>query len=400
MSERLIGRCDCGRRMDLLDHSEWCPCEYCHPGGRHGSAPTGASSPSAGAPTLRWVPTPRHPPEASRVRQASPGIWDEAGAGLEDRPRLPERKEGRLVTSADWLERRRALITATDIPAILGLSPYRSEGDVARDKLGLAPESPPSVPMRVGSALEPLVAALWSEATGRPVERWGELVVSEAIPWAGATPDYRSGDCIVECKASTARRWSDGLPQDVEAQVRWQLGVTGLAKAEVAALVGYDLRIYPVEHDPALFGQLVIVADDFRRRLEAGGPFAETAASIDRAHPVAADIEFVPDATFEGWAQALLDARRRAEEIASQIEALETRIKQAMGPASLARGDGWRITWRNVRDREQTDWAAVAREALERLPEDERDALIRRYTSVRSGGRRFVIRGGRDGDED
>lgn len=57
MSERLPGRCDCGHRTYLLDHSEWCPCEDCHPGGRlYREDASGASGDRRARRTLRRAP--------------------------------------------------------------------------------------------------------------------------------------------------------------------------------------------------------------------------------------------------------------------------------------------------------------------------------------------------------
>jgi predicted phage-related endonuclease len=47
----------------------------------------------------------------------------------------------------EWLEARRSLVTATDIPVLLGLSPYKCEADLADEKAGKAQE-PPSLRMR------------------------------------------------------------------------------------------------------------------------------------------------------------------------------------------------------------------------------------------------------------
>jgi putative phage-type endonuclease len=300
----------------------------------------------------------------------------------------------------EWLARRRELITATDIPAILGISPWRSEGDVARDKRGeLADE--PSIPMRVGQALEPLIAELYAERTGAAVERWGDLVVHPELPWAGATPDYRAGDVIVECKWSASpRRWTDGLPEDYEAQVRWQLGVTGYRAADVAALLGHDLRVYRVEHDEGLWADLVRVADDFRRRLAAGGPFAETVASVARAYPVDSGAEMDADDELERLVAALRDVREQRERIEASEAEIEARIKARMGPAAVLRGRGWQITWRTTRESQVTDWRAVATTLLGRLPTDERAALITTHTTTKPGVRRFVLRSKEESDDD
>ena len=38
--------------------------------------------------------------------------------------------------SAEWLAARRQMVTSTDLPVIMGLSPYKSEATLAREKLG------------------------------------------------------------------------------------------------------------------------------------------------------------------------------------------------------------------------------------------------------------------------
>lgn len=302
--------------------------------------------------------------------------------------------------SPEWLAARRELITATDIAAIVGVDPWRSEGDVARAKLS-GETVEPSIPMRVGSHLEPLIAELWAEREGIGVERWGELVVHPELPWAGATPDYRAADGrIVECKwSATPSRWRDGLPQEYEAQVRWQLGVTRAERATVAALVGKDLVTHDVEHDEALWRQLVALAEDFRRRLAAGGPFRETKDSIARAYPRSEDIELDADADLTAAVRALLDVRGQIERLRETEERLETAIKARMGPASRLVGEGFVVTWRSTRDAEITDWRAVATALLRSLPEAERAALIGQHTTIRPGVRRFIVRGGDDHDD-
>ena len=83
--------------------------------------------------------------------------------------------------------------------------------------------------------------------------------------------------------AAGRARFADGLPQDVEAQVRWALGCLGWRQADVAVLIGgEELRRYPVEHDEAVFAGMVEVAADFRARLAAGGPFAQSVDSMRR----------------------------------------------------------------------------------------------------------------------
>src|SRR6186997_1940271 len=82
------------------------------------------------------------------------------------------RRVGRPVIvpgTPEWLEARKGLITATDLPVILGLSPYKCEADLADEKNGKE-QDPPTLRMRAGLLLEGLIAEAYTEQTGRKVQ--------------------------------------------------------------------------------------------------------------------------------------------------------------------------------------------------------------------------------------
>lgn len=296
--------------------------------------------------------------------------------------------------SPAWLAARRALVTATDIPVLLGLSPYRCEADVADEKLdGIVIE--PSLRMRVGSAVQDLIGEEYARKTGRQVRRYRGLVTHPTLEWAGASPDFRvvGERRLVEAKRSSSRtRFADGLPQDVEAQVAWQLGVTGYPAADVAVLLGDDeLEVFPVEADTKLFADLVVIAEDFRARLAAGGPFARDAARIKADYPSDNGAEMVADADLDAAVRALAEARSQRKAIEAQEEALETAVKTRMGEFAVLRGKGWHVTWKRTKDREETDWRSLATGLLRLVPETEREALVGIHSSVRQGFRPFRL---------
>lgn len=292
--------------------------------------------------------------------------------------------------STDWLAARRDLVTATDVPVILGLSPYKSEAQLAAEKQGLVEPVEASMRMRLGLALEPFIAEEYARASGRRLRRFGSLVRHPAIAWAAATPDYRAvGERLdVEIKWSSVRsRWAAGLPQDVEAQVRWQLGCLGFPKAEVAALVGDELLVFPVDHDEATFAGLVDIAADFRRRLADGGPFAENAASIKARFPADDGSAIEADAELVEAVAALVAVRDRRKALETDEERLETAIKNRMGEAALLTGPGFRVTWKRTRDTTVTDWKLLSEGLLRQMPETERVALVGLHSTVRPGFR-------------
>jgi putative phage-type endonuclease len=292
--------------------------------------------------------------------------------------------------SRAWLDYRRTVITATDLPVLLGLSPWRCEADLADEKLyGTAVE--PNLRMRVGSALEPLIAEEYERATGRRVRRVRGMMRHRDIEWAAASPDATviGERRLVEFKRSTSRtRFADGIPQDVEAQVAWQLGVSGYPAADIAVLLGDDdLVITEQAADPALFDNLVAVAADFRRRLGEGGPFARSEERIRHDHPADDGSEIVADNDTAEAVRALLAVRASIARMEEDEQRLKAAIEARMGEAAIMVGPGFRVSWKRTKDSEQTDWRSIATGLLTTLPETERATLVGLHTTVRPGFR-------------
>lgn len=300
----------------------------------------------------------------------------------------------------EWIEARRSLITATDIPVLLGISPYRCEADLAAEKLG-GPSQESTLRMRIGSALEELIADEYAAVTGRRVRRVRTMVRHPEHEWAAASPDaiVIGERRLVEFKRTGSRtRFADGIPQDVEAQVAWQLGCSGYPVADIAVLTDDRLTVFEQPADPALFADLLAVAADFRRRLVEGGPFAESLDSLRRRYPADNGAEMLGDADMTAAVTALVAVRGQRKALEEDEARLETVIKARMGEIASVVGPGYRISWRRTKDRAETDWKAVAAELLSTLPETDRAAVVGPHTTVRPGFRPFrvVIEGGRD----
>ena len=210
-----------------------------------------------------------------------------------------------------------------------------------------------------------------------------------------ASPDFFvvGRPWLMEAKWSTSSRWRDGLPLDVESQVQWQLGVTCRERCDVAALVGYELRIYPVEFDDAVFDGLIDIALDFRARLQDGGPFSETLDSLKRRYPADDGTEMVAGGLVAEAVTTLLDVRGRRKALEEDEDRLEVLIKESMGEAidahrpglARVRGSG-RKTW------SQMDWRSIA-DGLLRQPARDRARRAGRvaHTTVRKGYRPFRV---------
>lgn len=296
----------------------------------------------------------------------------------------------------EWHEARRLGITSTDIVAILGLSRWSSEGDVAREKLTgeTKDETPESVRrMRIGRAMERIIADEEVAEHGGALRHVDRLITHPTIPWALTSLDFqRVGERVIVETKNSARRLDDGLPEDWEAQVRWQMGVAGFPKAHVAALrFGNQLACFDVEHDQAVFDGMVAIAEDFRARLAAGGPFEESRSSISRAFPLDDGTAIVADPDLTEAVLALQSTRYQIKALEEQEGALKLAIQTRMGPATLLQGRTFRVTWRRTKDSTQVRWNALAEQLLADYPEKVQEAMKERHSETMPGYRRFVV---------
>ena len=315
------------------------------------------------------------------------------------RPRTvgPRKLPVRQGTPA-WLEARRSHVNATDLPVLLGISPWKCEQDLADEKAG-GNGTESTLVMRVGSALEDLIADAYAAQTGRKVRRVRGLWESRAIPWAAASPDATAAGRLIEIKWTGSRaRFRDGLPDDTAAQVQWQLMVAEAPVADVATLtVGEDeIRVFEVRADPLLQGNFVAIAADFRRRLAEGGPFAQSLESLKRTHPADDGSELVADPDITAAVLALRAVRGRLDEFKATEEQLKVAIQTRMADASVLVGDGFRVTWKRTKDRAETDWKSLASGLLTQLPEPERVALVGLHSTVVPGFRPWRVAWGKE----
>jgi putative phage-type endonuclease len=174
---------------------------------------------------------------------------------------------GRLVLGADasrdtWLQVRRLGIGSSDIPKVMGLSNFGGQRHVYYDKRGmLPPETEFSEAAHFGTLFEEPLARDWARRNRSVIRKVG-VVAHEDDAWRQCSldrlvtecPHARSTGirevCALEVKtrnAHVASKWKRRIPDDVLAQVLWQLDVTGLDHIHVACLIGgQDYRQYTV----------------------------------------------------------------------------------------------------------------------------------------------------------
>jgi len=303
----------------------------------------------------------------------------------------------------DWLAVRRTGIGGSDAAAAVGLNPYQSQLELWLEKTGrdtglIKPDPMDTTePVYWGALLEPIVAAAYTQQTGRRVRKLNAVLRHPTVPYMLANldreiigaPDVQ----ILECKTAGefgARLWRDGVPEYIQLQVQHQLAVTGKQAADVAVLLcGQKLEVHRIVRDDALIGQLILLEGRFWQYVVSDTPPpADGSESADAAlrclypQDSGQTMDFREDRPLSA---ALADLVALRAEIAER-EVLEAhfkqKIQQAMGDASRALFETGEVTFKRSKDANGID--------LKRLLTDHPE-LQAPYAITKPGSRRFLI---------
>lgn len=272
------------------------------------------------------------------------------------------------LDSPEWHAARASRLGASEIAAVLGLSPWESRFSMWHRKAGLIPPLDETDEMTWGRHLEQPIAARFAELhSDLSVRRTGTWV-STARPWQLANPDRLlfPGRIPLEIKWSPyGDGWgepgTDEIPVYYRCQVLQQLDVLGVPYGVLVALVGAELRQYVVERDPADIELLRVAGEEFMASLpnalnpEGDRPDLDATSHTYRAlkqlHPDIDGSELeVPEAVAKYYRVAMSFSRCAG--------VLEQRAKNlmldAMGTARRAVHDGQRIAIRSPGPRGST----------------------------------------------
>lgn len=158
-------------------------------------------------------------------------------------------------------EERRGYIGASEVAAIMGMSPYETPLDIFHRKLGLSPDFEDNAHIRRGNRLEHIAAEYYTEQTGHKLRRYTEafihpdmpyfrghvdrLVVGEKRIWEGKCPSV----------AAFRKMQRDGLPEAYILQAQALMGLSGYAVLtwDVFCADVWDAAVFDIEFDSGLY---------------------------------------------------------------------------------------------------------------------------------------------------
>lgn len=149
---------------------------------------------------------------------------------------------GAVRTDRDaWLEWRRNGLGASDIAAVLGLSPWASPYSIWARKAGLTPEQDQTEAMEFGSMAEQMLARYFEDRTGLWAVGEQTRCEHQRHPWMrctvdgfayeahGALEDRSAAIAVIEYKTTSdaPEAWSPDVPLHYQCQATWTSIVTG-----------------------------------------------------------------------------------------------------------------------------------------------------------------------------
>ncbi len=303
------------------------------------------------------------------------------------------------LSREEWLQIRSTGIGSSDAAAAIGLSSYKCSLSLWLEKTGRQPPEDLSNKEAVvwGTVLEPVLAKMYAERTGRKVRRVNAVLQHPEYPFMLANLDREviteSGSGVLEIKTAgfySAQQWDDGVPVAYQCQVLHQLAVTGHVWADVAVLIaGQEFRIYRIERDDDKIADLIQREAQFwswvtnDQQPDPDGSYDAQQALLS-LFPTdnGQTLDFSESGPFNDLFAELLILRHRKEEIEQQESTLKHRIQAALGSATAAIFQQGKVTWRKAKDRLVPD--------LDRLSL-EHPELLQQYAKAVPGARRFII---------
>tara|TARA_Y100000310_G_C20579942_1_gene762467 strand:- start:172 stop:1098 length:927 start_codon:yes stop_codon:yes gene_type:complete len=195
-----------------------------------------------------------------------------------------------------WLEWRGDSIGASESGSILGLNPWQSPLQLYARKIGAIEDvgGDPEA-MKWGHRLQLPILQGWAEETGKECSEWEIGVRHPDYPWLHSTPDAiawptahlefgtrTSFPPLVQAKAtSVEKKWEDGVPPYVFAQVQQEMLTTRSELAHVAVLFnGRRFERYEVPFDRTWCDDVLLPrTKSFWDRLEALEPPEEVGSA-------------------------------------------------------------------------------------------------------------------------
>lgn len=259
------------------------------------------------------------------------------------------------MLTAERIEERKAGIGGSDVPVILGLSPYKTPYELWAEKTGRKSGFVDGPAIQRGNVLEPVAASQYAEMTGRRLRKVNELLRHPEYPFLLANVDRHivasngAGPGLLEIKCPGlqvfTRAKREGVPQMYLAQLQhyllvknWSWGALAIFNAERWELLHYD-----VERDTEMGAAIIKAAIEFWGYVERDEAPPQAVVELPSMPHVGSELVKIES---DEWGRAVEDLSF-SKELMEEGKRIETHAKETMlsimGDAAVAEGAGVRV---------------------------------------------------------
>lgn len=297
------------------------------------------------------------------------------------------------MSTDEWLEIRKTIIGASDVAAILGVSPWGSPWSVWAEKMGLFSSHKDDVVLQWGKDLEIAIERRFMRERGSLVVAQQHLARHPEFPRVGATLDGLETPGIdkpvvapVDWKTGD-REW-ESVPVQYACQAQMQMLTTGLDVMRFALFVDRfsPLYIYEVERNQSDIDFIMERLYEFwdKHIVTAIPPETDghdaTLEALAKTFPEHVRDKYVDlDGLVEIY-EAWQNARAEMEEIEKVEKAARARIVDALGDAEEGRIGGQRVL--TYRTQEKTT-AREAKRIVAEFPGAQKYITTKRHRVLR-----------------
>lgn len=252
----------------------------------------------------------------------------------------------------EWHEvRRTSCITASETPAIMGLSKWADSLDIYLLKSGLVAPKDPTPIMEWGTKVEPILRERFISEYGIQVIKPDFMMRSKRHPWLGCNLDglNEAENIGAEFKhADSMKDWGESQSQDMPLayyiQVQQQLLVSGLDVIYLYVRLPFaDFRCYPVTPDKDVQARIAEETCRFwENHVKAGvAPEGKSTESVKKLFPTVQDAEIELPEVAITLAEKHRKIRDQIAILEVEKQTVEAQLMQAMGDAKRASIPGW-----------------------------------------------------------
>lgn len=265
--------------------------------------------------------------------------------------------------SPEWHAARANGIGGSEIPAVIGISPYESAFSLWHRKAGNVPPAEETEVMYWGKVHEPAIIREFGLRHPELSLHPSPTYAAAGRPWHIANPDQLAltPDGALEVVEAKTSRDDDGwgkdgtgdIPVHYRAQVRWYCAALSAARARLAVLIaGCEYREYVVEPDAADTELMLTRGAAFMDSLAAGTPppidgHTATYQAVKAIPDGMDDVDVPIPASLVGRFHTAQDTFWAAED---ELTECKSRLLDAIDTGRRATYEGARIATRTVRN--------------------------------------------------